>query len=81
MKVDWMALELIGIEAVWNCCYQNLSEAVPETKNEMKVIKEGCNRGHGLSAAIKLGTPESGFFHFCPRLTWIIGLAIIEDAK
>ena len=20
--------------------------------------KEGCNRGHGLSAAIKLGTPE-----------------------
>ena len=35
MKVDWMALELIGIEAVWNCCYQNSTEAVPETKNEM----------------------------------------------
>ena len=31
-----MALELIGIEAVWNCCYQNSSEAVPETKNEMQ---------------------------------------------
>ena len=24
-----------------------------------------------LSAAIKLGTPEPGFFHFGPRLTWI----------
>ena len=35
-------------------------------------IKEGCNRGHGLSAAIKLGTPEPGFFHFGPRLTWIL---------
>ena len=42
-------------------------------KNSMKMsreIKEGCNRGHGLSAAIKLGTPEPGFFHFGPRLTW-----------
>ena len=28
------------------------------------LIKEGCNWGHGLSAAIKLGTPEPGFFHF-----------------
>jgi hypothetical protein len=25
-----------------------------------------------LSAAIKLGTPEPGFFHFGPRLTWIL---------
>jgi hypothetical protein len=35
MKVDLMALELIGIEAVWNCCYQNSTEAVAEIKNEM----------------------------------------------
>ena len=34
--------------------------------------KEGCNRGHGLSAAIKLGTPVPGFFYFGPRLTWIL---------
>ena len=34
--------------------------------------KEFCNRGYGFSAAIKLGTPESGFFHFGPRLTWIL---------
>ena len=25
------------------------------------ISKEGCNRGHGLSAAIKLGTPEPKF--------------------
>ena len=25
------------------------------------LIKDGCNRGHGLSAAIKLGTPEPKF--------------------
>ena len=31
--------------------------------------KEFCNRGRGLSAAIYLGTPEPGFFHFGSRLT------------
>ena len=40
--------------------------------NYLILNKEGCNRGHGLSAAIKLGTQEPGFFHFGPRLTWIL---------
>ena len=29
--------------------------------------KKSCNWRHGLSAAIKLGTPEPGFFQFGPR--------------
>ena len=44
--------------------------------------KEGCNWGHGLSAAIKLGTPEPGFFHFGPRLKWILqNLCLASDQK
>ena len=31
--------------------------------------KEGCNRGYGLSAAIKLGTPEPKFLQSGCRLT------------
>ena len=30
--------------------------------------KEGCNRGHGLSAAVKLGTPEPKFLQLCTDL-------------
>ena len=39
------------------------------------LVKEGCNWGHGLSATIKLGTPEAGFFHFGPRLKQNLCLA------
>ena len=31
--------------------------------------KEGCNRGHGLSAAIKLGTPVPKFLQSGRKLT------------
>ena len=41
------------------------SQKLPKSYNRYLVydIKtmEGCNRGHGLSAAIKLGTPEPKF--------------------
>ena len=33
-------------------------------------VKGGCNSGHGLSAAIKLGTPEAKFLQSGCKLTW-----------
>ena len=50
---------------------RKILEAIGNYFFNSAATKEGCNRGHGLSAAIKLGTLEPGFFHFGPRLTWI----------
>ena len=36
---------------------------------DMPKGKEGCNRGHGLSAAVKLGTPEPKFLQSSLKLT------------
>ena len=33
--------------------------------------KEGCNRGHGLSAAVKLGTPEPKLLQSGHKLTYL----------
>ena len=35
----------------------------------VSTAKEGCNRGHGLSAAIKIGNPESKFLQSGCKLT------------
>ena len=43
----------------WN--YENellIYSVEHEWSKKICYSKEGCNRGHGLSAAIKLGTPE-----------------------
>ena len=39
------------------------------TRNQALRTKEGCNRGHGLSAAIKLGTPKPKFLQSGRKVT------------
>ena len=52
-------------------CALKISSAAREYRGENNegYVKEGCNRGHGLSAAIKLGTPEPRFLQSGPKLT------------
>ena len=69
---------LVTYFAIVNCITAQILDPVTQeeifgsgqsSKNNPVRNKEGCNRGHGLSVAIKLGTPEPNFLQSGLKLT------------